>query len=93
MKISKKRHPSKFTYSHHNTDVKTTDTVKCLGIIISQDMKWTKHITQRVHVPTEHLDSSEEMSKYDPLALRRNYTTAWFARMSNVLLQYDPLMR
>ena len=46
-----------------------------------------------VHVQTEHLDSSKEMSKYDPLALRRNYTTAWFARMSNMLLQYGPLMR
>ena len=43
-------------------------------------------------MPTEHLDSSKEMSKYDPLALRRNYTTAWFARMSNTLLQYGPLM-
>ena len=46
MNISKKRHPSKFTYSLHNTDLKTTDTAKYLGIIISQDMKWTKHITQ-----------------------------------------------
>ena len=44
--ISKKRHPSKFTYSLHNIDLKTTDTAKYLGIIISQDMKWTKHITQ-----------------------------------------------
>ena len=25
--------------------------------------------------------------------LRRNYTTAWFAHMSNMLLQYGPLMR
>ena len=97
MNISKKRHPSKFTYSLHNTDLKTTDTAKYLGIIISQYMKWTKHITQIVHVPIEHysLDSSKEMSKYDPLALRRNYrpTTAWFARMSNMLQQYGPLMR
>ena len=46
MNISKKRHPSKFTYSLHNTDLKTTDTAKYLGIIISHDMKWTKHITQ-----------------------------------------------
>ena len=47
MNILKKRHPSKFTYnSLHNTDLKTTDTAKYLGIIISQDMKWTKHITQ-----------------------------------------------
>ena len=46
MNISKKRHPSKFTYSLHNTDLKTTDTSKYLGIIISQDMKCTKHITQ-----------------------------------------------
>ena len=46
MNISKKRHPSKFTYSLHNTDLKTTDTAKYLGIIIGQDMKWTKHITQ-----------------------------------------------
>ena len=45
MNISKKRHPSKFTYSLHNTDLKTTDTAKYLGIIISQNMKWTKHIT------------------------------------------------
>ena len=46
MNISKKRHPSKFTYSLHNTDLKTTDTAKYLGIIISKDMKWTKHIRQ-----------------------------------------------
>ena len=46
MNISKKRHPSKFTYSLHSTDLKTTDTAKYLGITISQDMKWTKHITQ-----------------------------------------------
>ena len=46
MNISKKRYPSKFTYSLHNTDLKTTDTAKYLGIIISQDMKWTKHMTQ-----------------------------------------------
>ena len=46
MNISKKRHPSKFTYSLHNTDLKTTDTAKYLDIIISQDMKWTKHTTQ-----------------------------------------------
>ena len=46
MNISKNRHPFKFTYSLHNTDLKTTDTAKYLGIIISQDMKWTKHITQ-----------------------------------------------
>ena len=46
MNISKKRHPAKFTYSLHNTDLKTTDTAKYLGITISQDMKWTKHITQ-----------------------------------------------
>ena len=46
MNISKKRHPSKFTYSLHSTDLKTTDTTKYLGITISQDMKWTKHIAQ-----------------------------------------------
>ena len=46
MNISKKRHPFKFTYSLHNTHLKTTDTAKYLGIIISQDMKWTKRITQ-----------------------------------------------
>ena len=39
MNISKKRHPSKLTYSLHNTDLKTTDTAKYLGIIIRQDMK------------------------------------------------------
>ena len=38
MNISKKRHPSKFTYSLHNTDLKTTDTAKFLGIIIDQSM-------------------------------------------------------
>ena len=89
MNISKKRHPSKFTYSLHNIDLKTTDTSKHLGIIISQDMKCTKQ-HKLDHVPTEHLDSSKEMSKYHPLAI--NYTTAWFARMSNMLLQYGLLM-
>ena len=44
--LSNYNHPSKFTYSLHSTDLKTTDTAKYLGITISQDMKWTKHITQ-----------------------------------------------
>ena len=64
--ITKKRHPSKFTYSLHNTDLKTTDTAKYLGITISQDMKWTYTLYRPVHVPTEHLYSSKETSKYDP---------------------------
>ena len=46
MDISEKRHPSKFTYSPHNKDLKMTYIAKYMGIIISQDMKWTKHITQ-----------------------------------------------
>ena len=33
-------------YQVISTDLKTTDTAKYLGITISQDMKWTKHITQ-----------------------------------------------
>ena len=48
MNMSKKRHPSKFTYSLHNTYLKMTDTAKYLGIIISQDMKWTKHVTHNL---------------------------------------------
>ena len=92
MNISKKRHPSKFTYSLPITDLKTTDTAKYLGITISQDMKWTT-LLKPVHVPTEHLDSSKEMSKYDPLALRRSYTIALFARTSNMLRLYGPLVR
>ena len=39
------------------------------------------------------IHQSKEVSKYDPIALRRNCSTAWFARMSNMLLQYGPLMR
>ena len=36
---------------------------------------------------------TKEMSKYDPLALRRSYTIALFARTSNMLQLYGPLMR
>ena len=35
---------------------------------------------------------SKEMSKYDPLALRRSYTIALFDRMSNTLRLYGPLI-
>ena len=93
MNISKKRHPSKFTYSLHNTDLIMTDTAKYLGIIISQDMKWTKHITQTCSSANRALGFIKRNVKIRSLTLRRNYTTAWFARMSNMLLQYGPLMR
>ena len=49
-------------------------------------------------MPTEHLDSSKEMSKYDTLALWGHYIQTdyiiivLFAHMSNLLLQYGLCM-
>ena len=87
MNISKKRRPSKFTYSLYNTDLKTTDTAKYLGIIISQYMKWTKHITQTCSRANRALGFIKTNVKIRSLALRITYTTAWSAHMSNMLLQ------
>ena len=93
MNISKKRHPSKFTYSLHSTDLKMTDTAKYLGITISQDMKWTKHITQTCSRANRALGFIKRNVKVRSLALRRSYTIALFARTSNMLQLYGPLMR
>ena len=85
--------PHTHTTHHTHTHLKTTDTAKYLGIIISQDMKWTKHITQTCSRANRALGFIKRNVKIRSLALRRNYTTAWFAHMSNMLLQYGPLMR
>ena len=66
LNIFKKRHPSKFTYSLHNTDLKTKYTAKYLSIIISQDMKWPKHITQTYSRANRALGFIKKMYKYDP---------------------------
>ena len=93
MNISKKRHPSKFTYSLHNTDLKTTDTAKYLGIIISQDMKWTKHITQTCSRANRALGFIKRNVKIRSSRIKEKLYKSLVRRMSNMLLQYGPLMR
>ena len=46
IRITKKHSPIIFDYKLHNIKLKTTKNAKYLGLLISDDLTWTKHINQ-----------------------------------------------
>ena len=45
LRISKKKSPSEFTYSIHNTDISITSNAKYLGVTINNKLSWNRHIS------------------------------------------------
>ena len=48
-RISRKRMATIYTYTIPGTPLKTTDTVKYLGITVSKDMNWFQHALKASH--------------------------------------------
>jgi len=44
LRITRKKNPIIFPYKLHNTELKSTEAAKYLGVTITKDLNWSKHI-------------------------------------------------
>ena len=44
LRVTRSRSPSMFNYTLHGTNLKSTESTKCLGVTLTKDLTWGKHI-------------------------------------------------